>query len=189
MLPTISGCVHLSVTGGCGGTTWGLQYAREALSVGNHVVWICEDMPDGDRFSQIFSNLSAASVSRFHLSVVGENTEVGIKSAIGLLQALDSISLVVVDDWTAKIGKVKSANLKAMCELVSDCTARETSMIAISSSYEDANGTGWKARGSLKDCETWFLHRSSMDSMVRELHIDGEVTEYILGDEGFTPRK
>jgi len=25
--------------------------------------------------------------------------------------------------------------------------------------------------------------------MVRELHIDGEVTEYILGDEGFTPRK
>jgi hypothetical protein len=146
-------------------------------------------MPDGARFSQIFSNLSAASVSRFHLSVVGENTEVGIKSAIGLLEALDSISLVVVDDWTAKIGKVKSANLKAMRELVSDCTARETSMIAISSSYEDANGTGWKARGSLKDCETWFLHRSSMDSMVRELHIGGEVTEYILGDEGFTPRK
>ena len=62
-------------------------------------------------------------------------------------------------------------------------------MIAISSAYEDADGSGWKARGGLTGCETWFLHRGQMDSMYRELHIQGEVTEYVLSDEGFTPRK
>lgn len=189
MLPTISGCVHLSVAGGCGGTTWGLQYARNALQEEKHVVWICEDMPDGDRFSQIFSNLSTTSVSKFHVSAVGENTEQGIKSAIGLLQALDNISLVVVDDWTTKIGKVKPANLKAMLELIAECNSRDVELIAISSAYEDASGSGWKARGKLGGCETWFLHRSSVDSMMRELHIDDEVTIYILGDEGFIPRR
>jgi len=189
MLPKIPGCVHLSVEGGCGGTTLGLQYARQELSAGNHVVWICEEMPDGQRFSQIFSEVSPAVVSKFHLSAVGENTEIGIKSAIDLLEALGNISLVVVDDWTAKTGRVKKTTLKAMHELITQCTNSDVPFIAISSAYEDAAGKGWKTRGDLRDCENWFLHRSSMNSMMRELHLADEITEFILVDEGFTPRK
>ena len=58
MLRSLSGPIHLSVAGGCGGTTLGLQYARGVLSEGNHVVWICDEIPDGERFSQIFCELS-----------------------------------------------------------------------------------------------------------------------------------
>ena len=119
MLPPITDSVHLSVAGGCGGTTLGLQYARNVLSDGNHVVWICEEMPDGDRFSQIFSELSPVAVSKFHLSAVGDNTEIGINSAIGLLEVLSNIDLVVVDDWTAKFGKPSSELSRSMKNLIS----------------------------------------------------------------------
>jgi len=189
MLPPISGCIHLSVAGGCGGTTCGLQYAREILATGNHIVWICDKIPDSVRFSQIFADVSPSAVSKLHLSAVGENTEMGIKSAIGLLQALQNIKLVVVDDWTAKTGRVGSTLLKAMRNLISQCKSSDVGLLAISSAYEDAGGSGWKSRGDLPECETWFLHRSSIDSMIRELHIDGNVTQFTLSDAGFTPRR
>ena len=189
MLPPISGCVHLSVAGGCGGTTLGLQHARQVLISGDHVVWICEEIPDGNRFSQLFATVSPSVVSKLHLSAIGENTEVGIKSAIDLLSVLENISLVVVDDWTAKTGRPKADLRKSMQTLIAKCNEKDVAMIAISSAYEDATGSGWKARGGLKQCETWFLHRGQMDSMYRELHIQGEMTEYVLSDEGFTPRK
>ena len=189
MLEPITGCVHLAVAGGCGGTTWGLQHARSVLGEGHHVVWICEEIPDGGRFSQLFADVSPIAVSKLHLSAVGENTDVGIKSAIDLLNALENIALVVVDDWTNKSGKPSSDLRNSMHALITTCSDKGVSLIAISSAYEDANGSGWKARGSLKGCETWFLHRGQIDSMLRELHVDGEVTEYMLSDEGFTPRK
>jgi len=189
MLPPITDSVHLSVAGGCGGTTLGLQYARNVLSEGNHVVWICEEMPDGNRFSQIFSELSPVAVSKFHLSAVGDNTEIGINSAIGLLEVLNNIDLVVVDDWTAKFGKPSAGLMKSMKNLITICDKKNVSIIAISSAYEDAGGSGWKSRGNLNPCDIWFLHRSQIDTMRRELHIGDHVTEYILSDEGFTLRK
>jgi hypothetical protein len=189
MLPSLSGPIHLSVAGGCGGTTLGLQYARGVLSEGNHVVWICDEIPDGERFSQIFCELPPVAVAKFHLSAVGENTTVGINSAIGLLEVLSNIGIVIVDDWTAKYGKPTSSTTKSMKNLIAICGERNVALMAISSAYEDAGGSGWKARGNLDPCEVWFLHRSQIDSMRRELHIGEDVSEYILSDEGFTLRK
>jgi hypothetical protein len=189
MLAPLSGSIHLSVAAGCGGTTLGLQYAREVLTRGNHVVWICDEMPDGERFSQIFCELSPVAVAKFHLSAVGENTEIGIKSAIDLLSVMKNISLVVVDDWTGKTGRTASDLRNSVQNLIAKCSERGVVVIAISSAYEGADGSGWKARGGLKGCETWFLHRGQVDSMYRELHIQDTVTEYILSDEGFTLRK
>ena len=152
-------------------------------------MWICEEMPDGNRFSQLFASISPSAVSKLHLSAVGENTEVGIKSAIDLLSVLENISLVVVDDWTSKTGKPSADLRKSMQTLISSCSEKEVAMIAISSAYEDASGSGWKARGGLKGCETWFLHRGQVDSMFRELHVQESMTQYVLSDEGFTLRK
>ena len=189
MLPTLSGCVHLSVAGGCGGTTWGLQYARESLSRGKHVVWICDEMPDGERFSQLFVDVSPSAVSKLHLSAIGDNTEMGIQSASSLLEVLNNIDLVVVDDWTAKSGKAKTAVVNSMNELIKQCTKNGVTLIAISAAYEDATGSGWKQRGSLVGCETWFLHRNNINEMMRELHTETGAQEFILDDAGFTPRK
>jgi|ETNmetMinimDraft_21_1059911.scaffolds.fasta_scaffold14761_4 hypothetical protein len=187
MLPPLTGCVHLSVEAGCGGTTWGLQYAREVLGNDKHVVWICEEMPDGERFSQLFSQLHPTAVSKFHLSAIGENTDIGITSAIDLLDALKNIELVVIDDWTPKSGKSKSNVTKAMINLIQKCTVNDVRMIAISAAYEDASGSGWKSRGNLDGCEIWFLHRNNLESMMRELHTPADKLNYTLSDEGFTP--
>ena len=121
MLPSSPGCVHLTVAGGCGGTTWGLQHARDALEAGKHVVWICAEIPDSNRFAQMFENVSPAAVSKLHLSAVGENIEIGIESAISLLGALTNIALVIVDDWTAKTGRPSAELRKSMQKLIEVC--------------------------------------------------------------------
>jgi hypothetical protein len=79
--------------------------------------------------------------------------------------------------------------MKSMKNLIAICKQNNVSIIAISSAYEDAGGSGWKSRGNLNPCDIWFLHRSHIDTMRRELHIGDNVTEYILSDEGFTLRK
>ena len=189
MLPSGSGCLHLSVEAGCGGTTWGLQHARDALSDGNHVVWICDEIPDSGRFSQIFQNVSPSAVSKLHLSAVGDNIEMGIFSAISLLNVLNNISLVVVDDWTANTGKATAELLNLMGGLIDECVEKEVELLAISAAYEDASGGGWKARGNLAGCDTWFLHRSANEERIRELHMGDDVQKFTLTDLGFTPRK
>ena len=188
MLPPVNGCIHLSVSAGCGGTTFALQHARNALKEGYHVVWICNQIPDGVRFSQIFSDISPASVSKLHLSAVGENIEIGIQSAMDLMNALNNIALIVIDDWTTKSGRPSSNLRNQMHDLVNQCTIHGMPLLAISAAYENADGGGWKSRGSLDGCDVWYLHRSERDSMIRELHIGDDVSEYTLHEEGFTPR-
>ncbi len=189
MLPPLSGCVHLSVEGGCGGTTWALQYARNTLEMGKHVVWICNEIPDGERFSQIFTDVTPTAISKLHLSAVGENTEHGLVSATNLLRVLNNIELVVIDDWTSKTGKVKSSLQNSMNDLIELCTMNNVSMIAISSAYEDAAGAGWKSRGNLGGCHEWFLHRNNIESMLRELHTPDGIQYFTISDNGFTPHK
>ena len=181
----VQGVVHLAVEAGCGGTTFGLQQARSVLGDGGHVVWVCREMPDGGRFSQLFENVSPIAVSRLHMAAVGDNIEHGVTSALGLLAHLDSIGLVVVDDWTAKTGQVPGALLSSIRSLVTACEARGTPLLLIASAYEDAAGGGWKARGGLEH-ETWFLHPEEM-SLRRLLRESEEL--FTLGDEGFTPRR
>ena len=188
MLPSSPGCVHLSVAGGCGGTTWGLQHARDALEAGKHVVWICAEIPDSNRFAQMFENVSPAAVSKLHLSAVGDNIEIGIDSGIGLLDALNNIELVVVDDWTAKTGKPSSNLRKSIQNLIDVCQKSQVRLLVISSAYEDASGSGWKSRGGLKDCEIWFLHRCESEGRIRELHMNETVSKFTITDDGFTPR-
>ncbi len=189
MHPSPSSCVHLSVAAGCGGTTWGLQQARNALVEGKHVVWICDESPDVGRFSQMFTNVSPSVVSKFHLSAVGENIEAGIESGISLLKVLSNIDLVVVDDWTTKTGKASVDLRKSIHKLIEECKVNQVSLLMISSAYEDASGAGWKARGGLRGCEIWFLHRCSREERIRELHIDDVVNEFTITDDGFIPRK
>ena len=103
-------------------------------------------------------------------------------------QALNNIELVVVDDWTEKTGRAKSSVKNSMLNLFKETTSRNVSLLAISSAYEDANGAGWKSR-KLELDQTWFLHRSSLDPMRRELHTPEQTHHLVLGDAGFTPHK
>ena len=124
-----------------------------------------------------------------HLIAIGDNLEQGIRSATGLLDVLNNIALVVVDDWTTKVGRVTTNSKNLISNLSESCKISATPLLIVSSAYEDANSGGWKARGNLEDFDVYFLHRSNVNSMIRELHIAGDVQEYILEDEGFTRRK
>ena len=188
MLPTPIGCVHLSVSNGCGGTTWALQQAKYILMKDLHVIWICDKIPDGDRFSQICSDLPPSLLSRLHVSANGDNTELGVKSGTRFLSGLSNIGLVIVDNWAPRSGKPPASLKKSMEELVNSCSAKKIPLIAISSSYEDVANGGWKARSGLKSCEIWFLHKNEVDTMVREIHHGELVTRYRLDDSGFSPR-
>ncbi len=139
MLPDLEGTVHLSVEGGCGGTTFALQHARQVLSTGNHVIWVCNEIPDGNRFSKLYSNVSPAAVSRMHLIAIGDNLEQGIRSATGLLSVLNNIALVVVDDWTEKVGRVTAESKKLISKLSENCKKSNVPLLIVSSAYEDAN--------------------------------------------------
>jgi len=188
-LPDIHGCVHLSVEAGCGGTTFALQNAREILSDDRHVIWISNEIPDGKRMSQIFANTPPKSVSKLHVAVVGENLVQGINSAISLMMELDSLGLIVVDDWAPKSGSVPSESVSALVRLIELSEKRTVPLLLISAAYEDASGIqGWKARGALK-VTTWFLHISSEGISSRILICGDTTTQLTLKDEGFILRK
>ena len=58
--------IHLAVEGSCGGSSLGIQLARQAIEDGGRVLWASPELPDGTRFSQIFEglNLTASSISK-----------------------------------------------------------------------------------------------------------------------------
>ena len=185
----IDGCLHLSVESGCGGTTFALQVARDVLIRNAHVIWVCSEIPDGNRMSQIFMDVSPASVSKLHVAAVGENIASGISSAIGLMNSLDSLGLIVVDDWAPKTGKTPAESTSKVNELIERTGLRNVPLLLISSAYEDASGkSGWLARGSLK-CNTWFLHNNTQALSLRDLIMNDESQHYRLTDDGFIPHK
>ena len=52
--PELNGrSIHLAVEGSCGGTTIGLQLARQVIENGGRVVWVAPELPDGLRFTNI----------------------------------------------------------------------------------------------------------------------------------------
>jgi predicted ATP-dependent serine protease len=184
----VDGIVHLSVESGCGGTTFALQVAREHLTDGSHVVWVCSEMPNSDRFSQLYTDVDLVAVSRLHVIAVGENIVQGLTSANSMVTALDSITMIVIDDWAPKSGQVPSEILDKMRGLIECAEKQNVSLLMVSSAYEDASGNQqWKSRGNL-DCDVWFLTRSDSMPSVRELHQDGTVLKLNLLDEGFIPR-
>ena len=46
--------IHLAVEGSVGGTSLGLHVAADVIGDGGRVLWVGEEMPDNQRFSQLF---------------------------------------------------------------------------------------------------------------------------------------
>ncbi|MGB0329928.1 MAG: hypothetical protein ACPGCU_04840, partial [Candidatus Poseidoniaceae archaeon] len=64
--------IHLSVEGGCGGTTFGLHCAVNEIQTGGRVLWASPEMPNATRFSQLFASLNIVESSRFHaMNLIG----------------------------------------------------------------------------------------------------------------------
>ena len=163
--------IHLSVDGGCGGTTLGLHCAVDEIQAGGRVLWASPDMPNATRFSQLFTSLNIVEASRFHAMNLIGNMERCVDAIVEAEQNLPSVGLIVLDDWCEPTGRIPSRSTKA----VSDLKKRiddSTTLFLISKAGTDvsSNDESVKPRSEtiLKDAgfETWTLQETEQKSKV-----------------------
>tara|TARA_B100000131_G_scaffold188258_1_gene181207 strand:- start:2233 stop:2802 length:570 start_codon:yes stop_codon:yes gene_type:complete len=175
--------IHLAVEGSCGGTTLGLQLARQVIDDGGRVLWAAPELPDGVRFSQIFSEVSLTASSRFHAMNLVGNVDQAIDSLLKTAKVLPNVSLVVLDDYCPDSGAIPSDVISAVNKLVSDTT---WTTLLISKGGTSMGSTPLIARGKnkLKTDKVWLLTRPDSDSK-RIIWLDEEEVHLRLNEEGF----
>jgi len=191
-LPELSPLTHLAVAEGCGGTTMAMQYARDCLIGGGRVIWVCENTPNPERFSQIFDSVEVIALSRLHLLSCGEGLSGGIDDARKLSERLTP-QLVVIDDWTPRTGHADKLAINSVSQLLSSLDPKSP-ILMISSLYADASGAGeWKVRGQSAlnkiSATTWLLttgHNTLGGVQKRTLKINEEEYTLLIGDDGFS---
>ena len=188
--PDLSGrSIHCAVEGACGGTSLGLHLAANAISDGGRVLWASPDMPDATRFSQLFAHLSLVESSRFHAMNLVGNMELATNAILDAMNGLPSVSLIVLDDWCSRSGRVAKDSIEQMLRLHS--SKNETvCLLLISKGGSDASGSGQalvaRAQKPLADAgyEIWKLIKDASGSK-RELMIDSESTTLQIQDDGY----
>ena len=131
--------IHLAVEGSVGGTTLGLHVAADTIGDGGRVLWVGEEMPDNQRFSQLFNHLSLIDASRFHAMSFSSSFDKAIDAIISALESLPSVRLIVLDDWCSHSGKIP-ASLILEIERLSKNISAEIKLLLISKSSIDASG-------------------------------------------------
>ena len=175
--------IHLAVEGSCGGTTIGLQLARQVIDEGGRVLWASPELPDGVRFSQIFSEISLTASSRFHAMNLVGNIDQAIDSLLKTAKALPNVSLVVLDDYCPDSGVIPSDVIKAVNKLISD-TSWTTLMISKGGVAMDSSPLVARGKKKLHADKVWLLTRQESDSK-RVLWMDETEVHLRLKEEGF----
>jgi hypothetical protein len=175
--------IHLAVEGSCGGTTIGLQLARQVIENGGRVVWVAPEMPDGLRFSQIFDDIPLVASSRFHaMNLVGA-LDVAFSELKRATSALPGVELVVLDDYCPDSGRMPKDVIEGVNSLIGDVT---WATLLISKGGESMDDAPLRARGSkeLQVDTIWLLTRPGSDSK-RIMHLDDEKFNLRLTEAGF----
>jgi hypothetical protein len=180
--------IHLSVDGGCGGTTLGLHCAVDEIQGGGRVLWASPHMPNATRFSQLFSSLNIVEASRFHAMNLIGNMERCVDAIVEAEQNLPSVGLIVLDDWCEATGRIPSRNTKAVIDLKKRIN-ESTTLLLISKAGTDVsgNGTEIKPRSEviLRDggFEIWTLKETENKSKI--LFHNGKELSGKIEDSGF----
>jgi hypothetical protein len=180
--------IHLSVDGGCGGTTLGLHCAVDEIQGGGRVLWASPHMPNATRFSQLFSSLNIVEASRFHAMNLIGNMERCVDAIVEAEQNLPSVGLIVLDDWCEATGRIPSRNTKAVIDL-NNRISESTTLLLISKAGTDVstNDTEVKPRGEviLRDggFDIWTLKETENKSKI--LFYDGKELNGKIEESGF----
>ena len=125
--------IHLSVEGGCGGTTLGLHCAVNEIQSGGRVLWASPEMPNATRFSQLFASLNIVESSRFHaMNLIGAMDRC-VDAIVEAEHSLPRVGLVVLDDWCNPTGRIEKESLAAVFDLANRIKP-ETTLLLISKS-------------------------------------------------------
>ena len=175
--------IHLAVEGSCGGTTLGLQLARQVIDDGGRVLWAAPELPDGVRFSQIFSDVSLTASSRFlAMNLVGY-VDQAIDSLLKTAKVLPNVSLVVLDDYCPDSGAMPSDVIDSVNKLISD-TTWTTLLISKGGTSMDSTPLIARGKSKLNSDKVWLLTRPDSDSK-RILWMDEDKLNLRLNEEGF----
>ena len=180
--------IHLSVDGGCGGTTLGLHSAVDEIQGEGRVLWASPNMPNATRFSQLFTSLNIVEASRFHAMNLIGNMERCVDAIVEAEQNLPSVGLIVLDDWCEPTGRIPSRNIKAVIDL-KERIDESTTLLLISKAGTDvsSNDAGVRPRSEtiLKDSgfEIWTLEETEHKSKI--LRQNGEELVGKIDDSGF----
>ena len=180
--------IHLSVDGGCGGTTLGLHCAVDEIQGGGRVLWASPHMPNATRFSQLFSSLNIVEASRFHAMNLIGNMERCVDAIVEAEQNLPSVGLIVLDDWCEPTGRIPSRHIKAVIDLKKRIDD-STTLLLISKAGTEVNGNNTEVKprseAVLKDggFEIWTLQETEQASKI--LICDGIKLVGKIEDSGF----
>lgn len=182
--------IHLAVEGSCGGTSFGLHLAANAISAGHRVLWASSDMPDAQRFQQLFAHLSLVESSRFHAMNFGGRFDRAIDAILEAANALPSVTLIVLDDWCPSSGRIPATNVKHV-QRMAEHVPEETTLLLISKGSIDASGSSggaMVARGKeameRAGYATWRLLRRN-DGAHRQLDNSNGEQILVIEDSGF----
>ena len=181
--------IHLAVEGSVGGTTLGLHMSADVIESGGRVLWVGLDMPNPDRFPQLFSHLSPVSSSRFHAMMIAGALDKAIEAIISAADTLPSVELIVLDDWCDSSGKIPKKQLELVSNLGKSVNP-DIKILLISKGSIDASG---KREGDIfaraetyfvnTGYEIWTLSRASSGNH-RNLTCNGEVTRLKIMEQG-----
>ena len=180
--------IHLNVEGSCGGTTFALTMAKNSLIDGGRVLWVSPEFPDETRFSQIFAEVDITSSTRFHaVNLVGK-LEQTVDSLTKLAGSLPNVTLIVIDEWCEKQGKIPTSSISAMQNL-SKNISEEIVLVLITKLGTNVSGeTEFNVRGEKAMLEAKFsicqLTKQN-NSSKRMFRRDDESFELLIEDSGF----
>ncbi len=180
--------IHLSVEGGCGGTTFGLHCAVNEIQSGGRVLWASPEMPNASRFSQLFASLNIVESSRFHaLNLIGAMDRC-VDAIVEAEQSLPRVGLVVLDDWCAPTGRIERENLEAVLDLAKRMKP-ESTLLLISKSVTDVTGSvatfhpRSKSDFEQSTFEIWGLYSDQRNNVY--LDVSGEILNGKIEESGF----
>ena len=182
--------IHLAVQGSVGGTSLGLHIAADVIEKNGRVIWVGEQMPNNQRFAQLFSHLSPVASSRFHAMLIAGSLDKASKPLIDAAINLPSVELIVIDDWCENSGKIPKS-LTSLIFQISNDLPKDIMLLLISKGNQDAGGSDpgtVRARSEAEFVQNnfaiWKLSRES-DGPFRTINIDGNVSKIITTDNGF----
>ena len=183
--------IHLAVEGSVGGTSLGLHVAADMINDGGRVLWVCEEMPDNKRFSQLFQNLSLTDASKFHAMSFSSSFDKAVDSIISALETLPSVKLIVMDDWCQNSGKIPNSIIDEVIRL-KEKIPEQIVLLLISKASIDASGKKEyqkyaRAENKMRENDfSIFILSRPKDGPLRELYFGDQKIELELTEEGFT---
>ena len=180
--------IHLNVEGSCGGTTFALTMAKNSLIDGGRVLWVSPEFPDETRFSQIFAEVDITSSTRFHaVNLVGK-LEQTVDSLTRLAGSLPNVTLIVIDDWCEKQGKIPISSISAMQKLSKSIPEEIVLVLITKLGTNVSGGPEFNVRGEKAMLEAKFsicqLTKQN-NSSKRTFRINEESFELLIEDSGF----